>query len=147
MKTYLKRTAIHVKEAVNGREALERFQASRLDLVLMDIHMPEMDGRESTCAIRVFEARHGRPAVPVVALTADVLTADGASVQADGFDDYVSKPIRKDEFLRCVHRHLAGSDEVSSGGIAAARETPVSRSAGGGANRQPRSHSSAASKG
>ena len=77
----------------DGRPALEALDASRFDVVLMDIQMPEMDG---------FEARRGDPPgreargvrrVPVIALTAHAMKGDRERCLAAGFDDYLSKPI------------------------------------------------------
>jgi CheY-like chemotaxis protein len=82
----------------NGQEALEATRRERFDLVFMDCQMPVMDGFEATSAIRQFEARlrrmdEGRPAVPVIALTAHAMTGDRDRCLSAGMNDYLSKPI------------------------------------------------------
>ncbi len=79
--------------ANNGREAVERFQAERFDVVLMDIEMPEMNGFAATAAIRQLEASSGGR-VPIIAVTAHAMIGDRERCLAAGMDGYVSKPIR-----------------------------------------------------
>ncbi len=83
--------------ADNGREAVEKFQAEKPDLIFMDISMPEMDGREATEAIRRLEA--GRSHVPIVALTAHAMEGDETGVLASGMDQYLTKPLKKSVLL------------------------------------------------
>jgi two-component system sensor histidine kinase/response regulator len=81
--------------AENGRQAVEAYAAAGpggLDLILMDVQMPEMNGFEVTAAIRVTEgSRQGR--VPIIAMTAHVMQGDKERCLAGGMDGYVSKPI------------------------------------------------------
>lgn len=79
--------------APNGREAVELYQRQSFDLILMDVQMPEMDGFETTEAIRAIERRTGRH-VPILAMTAHALKGDRERCLAAGMDDYVGKPIR-----------------------------------------------------
>ncbi len=81
--------------ADNGREAVERFQTFRPDVIFMDISMPEMDGREATRAIRAIEAANGGGRVPVVAMTAHAMAHDEDEILAAGLDHYLTKPLRK----------------------------------------------------
>ena len=84
---------IELEFAGNGREAVEKFQSWKPDIVFMDISMPEMDGREATLAIRAME--DGRSHVPIVALTAHAMDGDSAALIAAGMDRYMTKPLRK----------------------------------------------------
>jgi len=77
--------------ANNGREAVERFQATQFDLVLMDVQMPEMDGLVATAAIRKLEAAGGH--VSIIGVTAHAMKGDKERCLASGMDGYVSKPI------------------------------------------------------
>jgi len=86
----------------NGAEALEAIQASRFDLILMDMEMPEMDGISATRAIRALE----KPAceVPIIALTANAMLDDAAACRAAGMNDFLSKPIIRDELVAMIRK-------------------------------------------
>ncbi|MEZ6029920.1 MAG: response regulator [Hyphomonadaceae bacterium] len=80
-----------IVEATNGAEALERLAEQPFDIVLLDVHMPVMDGKEAIRRIR----SSGQPwkDIPVIALTADAMTGDRERYLSLGMDDYLSKPI------------------------------------------------------
>lgn len=85
--------------ANNGREAVEAITSGlELNLVLMDIQMPEMSGYEATERIRVWEKGTGRR-VSIVAMTAFAMSGDKEICLASGMDGYLSKPIRIEELL------------------------------------------------
>jgi signal transduction histidine kinase/FixJ family two-component response regulator len=96
---------------VNGlqavREIVER-GTDHFDAVLMDIHMPNMDGFEATRAIRLIEAREAArstaPArrLPIIAITADAMHGERDKALTGGMDEYLSKPFRPDELIRLV---------------------------------------------
>ena len=67
---YLKNAPCQLDHAQNGKMAVERFQTEHYDLVLMDMHMPIMDGYSATQEIRRWERCQGRPRIPILALTA-----------------------------------------------------------------------------
>ena len=85
--------------AGNGVEALRAAEAKRYDLILMDVHMPEMDGLEATRRLRQRGDTVDRPRI--VALTADVLKGEREVCLAAGMDDYITKPVKID-VLRCI---------------------------------------------
>ncbi len=87
--------------AANGREAVDACMSEAFDLILMDVQMPEMDGFEATGLIRKMEAA-GRARTTIVAITAHALVGDRERCLAAGMDDYVSKPLRKEEVLRVL---------------------------------------------
>ncbi|HXZ12719.1 MAG TPA: PAS domain S-box protein [Candidatus Sulfotelmatobacter sp.] len=87
----------------NGREALERIGRESFDLVLMDVQMPEMGGLEATSEIRKKEAVEGGH-LPIIALTAHAMKGDREVCLAAGADDYLAKPIRKEEFFAALER-------------------------------------------
>ncbi len=114
----------------NGQEALEALSRIAYDAILMDCHMPEMDGYEATKKIRGAESinrerlgrkgegteeifpdalrltPHGIPRIPIIALTANAMQGDRFKCLQAGMDDYLSKPIRPEELIRVLTKWL-----------------------------------------
>lgn len=82
-------------EAVNGQEALDRLHDEPFDIVLLDVHMPIMDGKEAIRRIRASDEEWR--SLPVIALTADAMSGDREKYLALGMSDYVSKPLDQRE--------------------------------------------------
>jgi CheY-like chemotaxis protein/HPt (histidine-containing phosphotransfer) domain-containing protein len=94
----LEKRGHHVVVAGNGREALVTLDRERFDAVLMDVQMPEMDGFETTAAIRARETAAGRH-VPIIAMTAHSLKGDRERCLEVGMDAYVSKPLESKQLF------------------------------------------------
>jgi two-component system, sensor histidine kinase and response regulator len=109
IEAFLSRTPHLVTAARDGREALELLtDGEHFDLVLMDMHMPVMDGFTATTRLREWEARLGTPRTLVVALTADVLPEDVAKTLEAGCDEHLAKPIRKQSLLDRLEEYSRG---------------------------------------
>jgi PAS domain S-box-containing protein len=109
--TMLKKRGHRVVLASNGREALDAFDRQSIDLILMDVQMPEIDGFEATELIRDREKANGGH-TPIVAMTAHAMKGDRERCLAAGMDDYVSKPIREaDLFLAIENLANASHDK------------------------------------
>ncbi|MEM6679226.1 MAG: response regulator, partial [Pseudomonadota bacterium] len=80
------------------------------DLLLMDVHMPEMDGVEATREIRRRERALSRPATPIIALTANAMSHDVRSYLEAGMDDHLSKPVRQRDLERVIEKTLARAE-------------------------------------
>ncbi len=88
--------------ARNGKEAVAAFGRASFDMILMDIQMPEMDGFEATMQIRNQEKKKGLTHTPIIAMTAHVMEKDRDLCFSAGMDAFISKPIRREEFLSLV---------------------------------------------
>jgi signal transduction histidine kinase/DNA-binding response OmpR family regulator len=108
----------------NGREALAAMERETFDLVLMDLHMPDMDGFEATSSIRARERFLGRR-IPIVAVTAHAMTGDREKCLAAGMDAYVSKPIRRAELLKVITNLVAGASLGGGGTLRDTSRTPA----------------------
>jgi signal transduction histidine kinase/ActR/RegA family two-component response regulator/HPt (histidine-containing phosphotransfer) domain-containing protein len=92
---YLRESDIALAFAADGPTALASLSASRVDVVLMDLHLPLMDGFATTTAIRKMERENGMRAVPIIALSADALAESVKRALAAGCVQHLSKPISK----------------------------------------------------
>jgi len=103
----LKLVGCRVSSAANGVEALVKLQAERFDAVLMDWHMPQMDGVAATRELRNREqAANNIRHVPVIALTACILPGDRETCLQAGMDDFVAKPFTFEELDAVLRRWL-----------------------------------------
>ncbi len=89
----------------NGLDVLDALDRAPFDLILMDVQMPEMDGIETTTAIRTRESLSGEH-IPIIALTAHALLEDERKCLSAGMDGYVSKPIDPDRLARAIRTHV-----------------------------------------
>ncbi len=95
--------------ARNGAEAVDIFnRIENIDLVLMDIKMPEMDGYTATKEIKIKNKN-----VPVIAQTAYAMSEEKEKSKQAGCDDYIAKPINYGDLLKVIHRHVPGADVLS----------------------------------
>jgi CheY-like chemotaxis protein len=96
-----------VETAEDGRQAVEAVGREAYDLVLMDAHLPGLDGFAATEAIRAREAAEGGGQhTPIVALTADALAGNAEKSRAAGMDDYLSKPVTPERLAAVLERWL-----------------------------------------
>lgn len=114
--TILEREGHRVDTVANGLEAVAAVRTIPYDVVLMDVHMPEMDGIEATAAIRKLPG--DRAAVPIVAVTANAMEGDRERFLDAGLDDYLSKPIDINELTGMLRR--IGEAKADPGSDAAA---------------------------
>jgi CheY-like chemotaxis protein len=103
----LQKLAADVSIANNGAEALERIAETPFDAVLMDCQMPVMDGFTATRRIRESERQSGRGRrLPIIALTANVMSEDRENCIAAGMDAHLGKPIEPAQLIDCLGRYL-----------------------------------------
>jgi two-component system cell cycle response regulator DivK len=103
LRDLLKSADYEIMEAENGQEALTAVAKQRPDLILMDIHLPIMDGYEAT---RRIKADPMLTHVPVIAVTSYALSGDKAKARAAGCDDFVPKPFSPRQLLAKIRQLL-----------------------------------------
>ena len=96
----------HVDTAEHGAEALARLESGGYALVFMDVMMPVLDGLATTRQWREVEGRTGRTRLAIVALTANAMASDRERCLAAGMDDYLAKPVRRDQLAQVLMRWL-----------------------------------------
>ncbi len=101
----LQQVGIDVTLVENGKRAIEALDAAKYQVVLMDVQMPEMDGLAATQEIRKLERRRGNH-LPIIALTAHAMQGDREKCLQAGMDDYLSKPINKDQLVDMLLKYL-----------------------------------------
>ena len=102
--------------ARDGVEALEHFESGVYDGILMDCHMPRMDGYEATAKIREREAQPGWNRAPthIIAMTANAMAGERERCLSVGMDDYLSKPIRAEALMEALAKIPVSSDPGTS---------------------------------
>lgn len=113
-KSILKQIGINSIAAGNGKEGIRLFREnqSKIDLILMDLHMPVMNGYEASSEIRKISGN-----VPIIAMTADVILGVKEKCEINGISHYISKPFDPDHFIKTVKDILSGKSilDVKSG--------------------------------
>jgi signal transduction histidine kinase/CheY-like chemotaxis protein len=116
----LQRSGCETVVVGTGEEALRALEAAPYDLVLMDVHMPVLDGYAATRALRAAGGRLA--ATPVVALTAAAMEEDRRACLAAGMDDFITKPLDPERLAAVLERWSAGrgADAIGAAGAVAA---------------------------
>ncbi|MEL6516277.1 MAG: ATP-binding protein [Pseudomonadota bacterium] len=97
LRKLLKTFDIDLKITENGRETVAAYREARPDILLTDISMPLMDGKDAAREIRAYERAHDLPPIPIVAMTAHTGEEAAADIRAAGIDHCLTKPLRRDE--------------------------------------------------
>jgi CheY-like chemotaxis protein len=102
----------NINVANNGQEALDKFNAGKHDIILMDIQMPVMDGIQATKKIREVELEKRIVPTPIIAITANALAGDREHCLASGMDEYISKPFQVEVLVSKMKNLLAVGSSI-----------------------------------
>ncbi len=97
----------------NGLQALEKRRVSNFDMIFMDIAMPVMDGIEATHRILEYEEKNRLSHIPIVAITANALKGDRERFMKEGLDEYITKPIKKDNIISILNMFIPDKIDFS----------------------------------
>ncbi|NJL19741.1 MAG: response regulator [Leptolyngbyaceae cyanobacterium SM1_3_5] len=112
LNTLLDNYGFEIQDAVDGQAAIELWQRWQPHLILMDMHMPIVDGYEATQKIRELEQLRptNQASTKIIALTASAFTEQRQESLSAGCDDFISKPFQQEELLKAIFRHLGVTD-------------------------------------
>ena len=99
--TYILRRSYQYKRAKNGQEAIDLVEQGGIDLILMDIKMPVMDGLEATGKIK-----EKYPDLPILALTANAFDSDRQLALKAGCNDFLAKPVNSEKCLQMIEKYI-----------------------------------------
>ncbi|MBU2627553.1 MAG: cache domain-containing protein [Proteobacteria bacterium] len=113
----------------NGLQAVDTFKTRKFDMILMDIQMPEMDGYEACKIIRKLEKQFSGNAsdfkrIPIIAMTAHAVSGIRESCAAAGMDDYISKPLKRDDLILMIDKWAQVNAKINTSGSIAEPEQP-----------------------
>lgn len=101
LKLILDKRGYTITEAVNGKDAIEKFNEEKPDLILMDIRMPVMDGIE---AVRILRENQSNRSLPIIAVTASSTIKTKSLVEDNGFNALLKKPFKEDELISIIQK-------------------------------------------
>lgn len=112
LKMFLSKEGYDVRTATDGPEVIPLVESVRPKLILMDIHLPTLDGLEVTRQLKADEATRR---IPVLAVTAYAMKGDDEKALEAGCDGYITKPIQMNELLEKIERMIASNATLGSG--------------------------------
>ncbi len=101
-KTMIEDEGLNIHHVVDGKQVVEAVKSKRYSMILMDIHMPDIDGYEATRLIRRWEKKNNIKPTPIIAMTANALKGDREKCLETGMDDYLAKPVSREKLLEKV---------------------------------------------
>ena len=113
VKEILTLNGYEIMEAESGTEAIKALAAERPDIILMDLHLPGMDGITAT---RIIKSEECNRSIPVLALTASAMRGEEAQLMRQGFDGYVAKPIEIKKLLEAISASLKNPPRTKASG-------------------------------
>jgi PAS domain S-box-containing protein len=102
-RSLLEKYEVETSEAQDGMDALARAESEVFDVILMDIHMPGLDGVRALRRIR----ERGQSTAAIFAMTADAMAGDRERYLAEGFDGYIAKPVNERDMISAIEQHLS----------------------------------------
>lgn len=123
VKEILTMNGYEIIEAESGTDAIKSLAAERPDIILMDLHLPGMDGITAT---RIIKSDERNKAIPVLALTASAMRGEEDKILRQGFDGYVAKPIEIKKLLDAISESLLALQHRVKSALEKEKETTPS---------------------
>ena len=123
MTAILTKRGCEVVQAHDGAEALERLEQQPIDVALVDVQMPQMDGFQFTEAVRQREQKTNRH-LPIIAVTAHAMSGDEQRCLAAGMDDYLAKPIDARKLIEKIEKYTSCCEQQPAGADSSRTEAP-----------------------
>lgn len=127
IKRTLEDLGLHITIVPNGLQAVEKRRAGNFDMIFMDIAMPVMDGIEATHRILDYEDKNKLPHIPIVAITANALKGDRERFMKEGLDEYITKPIKKDNIISILNIFIPEKIDYSEENNTEPQDTAVTQ--------------------
>ncbi len=102
-KTMIEDEGMRIQHVMDGKQVVEAVKKKRYTMILMDIHMPDIDGYAATKLIRQWEKKNKIKPVPIIAMTANALKGDREKCLETGMDDYLAKPVSREKLLEKIN--------------------------------------------
>jgi two-component system, sensor histidine kinase and response regulator len=128
--------------ADDGRAAIERWESDSFDLILMDMHMPDVDGIQATMEIRRRELITRRGPIPIIAITAAAMPEDARQCLQSGMDAFLAKPLQPELLYETLAKFAKGKTEVRGSSIAGQLPSEIISDASGADTRSAMSSKS-----
>lgn len=142
MRQLLNKLGCNTTMARNGLEAIAAWKRGGIDLIMMDVQMPELSGLDATAEIRAQEGAL-RQHTPIVAVTANAMSGDREKCMVAGMDSYTSKPVSPQALMQAMRQALDASEQWQRGALAHTITSPANKSAAAKADAPPPNAASA----
>ncbi len=110
-KTMIEDEGLQIQHVMDGKQVVEAVKEKSYAMILMDVHMPDIDGYAATRLIRQWEKDNKIKPIPIIAMTANALKGDREKCLETGMDDYLAKPVSRDKLMKKVNLWLKKSQK------------------------------------
>lgn len=110
-KTMLEDSGFKIDHVEDGKQVVMAMKDKEYQVILMDVNMPDIDGYDATQLIREWEEEHDKASIPIIAMTANALKGDREKCIEVGMDDYLAKPVSREDLIKKVRYWMEKKEE------------------------------------